>query len=522
MNVADFLLSDKPPDWVALQTLEREYTYGEVRCAAAAVASFLLHHCGEKGERVIIAGENSFFWVAAYLGTLQAGYVSVPVPASLAPEFFDYLIEVTEARVVFADAPVVQRLHGHLKQCHIVTDRAAKVALGATSQQAFSDLEFDDSESPKDYPELKTDELAALMFTSGSTGTPRAVMISHANILANTSSIIQYLELTAQDRIMDVLPFHYCFGTSLLHTHLRVGGSLVIEPHFVYPEIVLERMIDTKCTGFAGVPSHFHILLRRSGLREKRFPYLRYVQQAGGSLAPNYIRELRQALPDTRIFIMYGQTEATARLSYLPPELLETKLGSIGKGIPGVTLSVIGEGGQAINPGETGEIVATGDNVAKGYWRAPLESAAIFRNGTLYTGDLATVDQDGYIYITGRSKDFLKRGGIRVSCRQLEDRILGCEGVLDAAVIGIPDEVLGDAVKLFVVPRDPSCAGFEEHVRSFCRKHLGPQLVAKEIVVLSALPKNSAGKVDKERLRQNSLMKRRKTAGGECQEPEHE
>ena len=349
--------------------------------------------------------------------------------------------------------------------------------------------------------DVRPDDLATLMFTSGSTEKPRGVMVSHRNITANTESIIQYLGLRETDRMMTVLPFHYCFGTSLLHTHLRVGGSLVVDSRFLYPEKILQRMLETECTGFAGVPSHYQILLRNSSLRKKTFPYLRYFQQAGGHLAPAFIRELKQALPRTQIFIMYGQTEATARLSYLPPELLDTKLGSVGKGIPGVKLRVVDESGREVHPGEVGEIVAEGENIAIGYWRAPAETAVAFRNGELHTGDMATMDKDGYVYIVDRAKDFLKIGGKRISCCQIEDQLLECDEVLEAAVVGIPDEVLGEAVKAFVVPRMPNYSKLQEDLDCFCKKHMPPQLIPREIVVTSALPKNSAGKVLKQKLR---------------------
>src|SRR5262249_10973664 len=162
---------------------------------------------------------------------------------------------------------------------------------------------------------------------------------------------------------------------------------------------------ETRCTGFAGVPSHFQILLRKSSLKKKSFPHLRQLQQAGGHLAPNFLRELRETLPQTLIYVMYGQTEATARLSCLPPPFLETKPGSIGKAIPGVSLTVQDEQGREVLPGQTGEIVAQGDNITQGYWRAPEEAARPFRNGKLYTGDLATVDQEGFIFIVGRERD---------------------------------------------------------------------------------------------------------------------
>ena len=185
----------------------------------------------------------------------------------------------------------------------------------------------------------------------------------------SSTMFFQYLGLTANDRIMTVLPFHYCFGTSLLHTHLKAGASLVIDSRFLYPEAILQRMADTECTGFAGVPSHFQILLRRSRLKKRSFPRLRYVQQAGGHLAPVFVRELREALPRTQVFIMYGQTEGTARLSYLHPEFLESKAGSIGRGVPGVTLQVLNSEAMPVAPGEVGEIVAEGENVRRRSWK---------------------------------------------------------------------------------------------------------------------------------------------------------
>jgi acyl-CoA synthetase (AMP-forming)/AMP-acid ligase II len=500
-NAGDLLLAGKPPEHVALQMLTGRHTYGELSHAAAAISSHLLRTCGAKGDRVLLMGENSGFWVAAYAGALRAGLVTVPVPAAMPPDQLEYILSETGPRVVFADAASAARNGRLFRRCHIVTDRAVQAIPGALSCRSLGELSAGEADGFGPPAASGGDDLAALMFTSGSTGKPRGVMVSHANIIANTESIIEYLGLTAADRIMTVLPFHYCFGTSLLHTHLSAGGSLVIDPRFMYPEVVLQRMIDTECTGFAGVPSHFQLLLNRSSLRERRFPHLRYVQQAGGHLAPAFVRALRDALPGTRIFVMYGQTEATARLSYLPPEMLDEKLGSIGKGIPGVSLRVLNESGLPVRPGEVGEIVARGANVTHGYWNAPAESAVTFRNGSLYTGDLATVDSDGYIYIAGRSKDFLKCGGKRISCRQLEEQILACDGVLEAAVVPMPDPILGDAVKLFVVPRDRGVFGFEAHLHLFCKGHMPPQLIPREIVVLDALPKNSAGKVLKETLK---------------------
>lgn len=494
-NVAEYLLAGKKASQPALLFLTETFTYGQLADASDSVAAFLLSNGGGKGDRVVLIAENSFFWVAAYLGILRAGLVCVPLPATAAPQELDYVLASTEARFGFLQHRILTR-HAHsLRALKLVTDRAAP---GLPAAVSFADIP---SSTAPAAPPSGGDDLAALMFTSGSTGTPRGVMISHRNIIANTDSIVEYLRLTADDRIMAVLPFHYCFGTSLLHTHLRVGASLVVDLRFMYPEEVLERMLQTECTGFAGVPSHYHVLTRSSGLARRSFPKLRYVQQAGGRLAVPCLRELHAMLPGTEIFVMYGQTEATARLSYLPPEYFESKQGSIGRGIPGVTLRVLDENGQPVTPGQEGEIVAEGENIAQGYWRAPEESAVSFRFGRLHTGDLATVDEDGFIYVLDRAKDFLKCAGKRVSCRQIEDRILEYKGLAEAAVIGIADDITGEAVKTFVVPAGAAPAGLAEELRVFCMKHLPVELVPKEIVVLDALPKNSSGKVLKRELR---------------------
>lgn len=497
-NAAEYLLAGKLPAAAALWTLEGEHTYGDLARAQNDVARYLLQN-GRVGDRVLLIGENSFFWVSAYLGILRAGMVCVPLAPNTSADDLSHIIAVTSPVAAFVQANIAVK-HASLWSFPVVADieiSGAKV----DSVLSFDAMWKEPSASPYNLPQTRATDLAALMFTSGSTGKPRGVMVSHGNIIANTESIIQYLQLTSKDRLMTVLPFHYCFGTSLLHTHLRVGGILVIDRRFMFPEKVLQRMRETECTGFAGVPSHYQILLRRSGLKNIRFPHLRYVQQAGGQLAPALIAELREALPGTQIFIMYGQTEATARLSYLPPDMLDVKLGSIGKGIPGVRLQVVNEAGEAVRLGQVGEIVAEGDNVALGYWASVNDEESCFRHGRLYTGDLATIDEDGFIFVVDRAKDIIKCGGKRVSSRQIEETLLEFAGLLEAGVVGMPDEILGEAVKAFVVPKDRDVADFEDRLRAFCKERMPAALIPKEIVVMAGLPKNSAGKVLKSALK---------------------
>ncbi len=499
-NVADFLLAGKDPARTALLTLQESFTYGQLQSAVAAIAEFLRANGGAKGDRVLLLADNSFFWIAAYLATLRAGLVAVPLPTTIEPENLGHIVQLAEPRFAFLQeksAAFAQQLSNVL----IVSDAKKSLTPGLFNFQTLLDRDAVHFADPGRLPETSTADLAALMFTSGSTGKPRGVMISHGNIIANTESIIPCLNLTAKDRIMAVLPFYYCFGASLLHTHFRVGASVVTDSRFMYPDKVLQRMVETECTGIAGVPSHFQILLRKSSLPRMTFPHLRYVQQAGGHLAPVFVRELAKTLPDVEIFLMYGQTEATARLTCLSPDLVTERPNSIGKAIPGVKIRVVNEAGYDVPLGESGEIVAEGSNVALGYWHDREATATTFRNKVLHTGDIATIDKDGFLYLLDRTRDFVKCGGERVSCQALEEQLLEFDGLLEAAVIGIPDEVLGEAIQAFVVPRDFQSTDFEDQLRQFCKLNIPLKLNPKVFVKLQSLPKNSAGKVLKPALR---------------------
>jgi acyl-CoA synthetase (AMP-forming)/AMP-acid ligase II len=485
-NVVRYLLDGARPERIAIRTPDRNYSYGDLLGAIDRVSAFLLRSGAQPRDRVLLLGENSLFWVACYLGAMRAGLVCAPLPPTIAAAELRFIRESTAARIVCMEANTPPPPGADWS--------------GVTLLSSLPDAPAP-ADTPVTPPTSRSD-LAALMFTSGSTGAPRGVMISHGNLIANTASIVKYLGLAPDDRMMTVLPFHYCYGASLLHTHVKVGACLVVEPRFMYPETLLQRLAATECTGFAGVPSHYQILLRNSSIRKKSFPSLRYVQQAGGALAPAFVQELQEALPHVRIFVMYGQTEATARLSYLPPEQLGRKLGSIGKGIPGVRLRVLDESGAEVAPGAVGEIVAEGENVALGYWNEPEQSAVTFRNGLLYTGDLATVDADGYIYIVDRARDFIKCGGERVGCRKIEEVLAQCEAVVEAAVLGMPDPILGEAVRAIVTPADPdvlveaeASQSFRAGLLRFCKERLPASLVPKEIHVVTALPKNTSGKV---------------------------
>jgi len=353
-----------------------------------------------------------------------------------------------------------------------------------------------DVKIPSITPGYDEENCAEIIFTSGSTGKPKGVMISHKNLIANTGSIVEYLHLTENDRMLVVLPFYYCYGLSLLHTHLRAGGSVVFNNSFIFLGAIIRNLLDYKCTGFAGVPSHFQILLRMSdSFKTTTFPDLRYVTQAGGKLTPIFIDEFRESFPDVLFYVMYGQTEATARLSYLPPALYDSKKASMGKGIPNVELRVVNENRELTKPGETGEVIARGDNIMMGYFNDDEGTRNAIRDGWLYTGDLGNVDKDGFIYLTARKKEIIKVRGKRISPKEIEEVILGIPEVIDCSIEGLEDDIEGEILKATIVIRqDIKNQLSEESIRTHCAKHLALYKIPKIFELKQDLTISATGK----------------------------
>lgn len=485
MNTSDFLLSGRDGARVALIDGEQHFTYGELRAAVDRLARDVVARSAP-GDRVGIVARNSFFWVAAYLATLYSGRVAVPFPTTVALPEARSQADWVGARVFFVERAQLRRFAPMLDDIAVVDD-SALASVGSDAPNW----------SPTD---VDADADAVLQLTSGTTSAPKAVQVSQANIQANTSSIIEFLGLGPDDRMLAVLPFSYCFGASLLHTHLRVGGSVALCHTLTFPETVVEAIEQHQCTGFAGVPSTYQLLLRASSLPNRPLPCLRHLQQAGGKLAASLIDRLVESQPHARVFVMYGQTEATARLSYLPPEDIGPRRGSIGRGIPGVELRVVDEEERDVVAGEVGEVVAHGANVTKGYWHDPAATAERYRGGLLRTGDLATVDEDGYIYIVDRVADFIKSWGVRISSQEIEEAALRIDGIAGAAAVGVPDDVAGEAIVLFVVG-DGDGAPTPDEVLAELRAALAKHMVPNEVRAVAEIPLNSNGKPVKSELR---------------------
>jgi acyl-CoA synthetase (AMP-forming)/AMP-acid ligase II len=461
-------------------------SFKELYTSSSHLASWLRNEFGSN-KNILLLSVNNRFFLTAYFAIIKSGNVCIPLDPNIEKENLEYITGLTNPVMIFMTRDIEKKISVGAVKC-IFPDTIGKDEFSGpliSIEQSF------DSEA-----------CAEIIFTSGSTGVPKGVMISHKNLIANTGSIVTYLKLNKEDRMLVVLPFYYCYGLSLLHTHLRVGGSIVLNNSFIFLGSIINNLLEYKCTGFAGVPSHFQILLRKSdNFKTTKFPDLKYVTQAGGKLAPIFIDEFRHSHPEITFIVMYGQTEATARLSYLPPELYEAKKGSMGKGIPGVELRVINEKGEKIKPGEIGEVIARGDNVMIGYFKDDEGTKNAIRNGWLYTGDLGTVDKDDYIFLTARKKEIIKVGGKRISPKEIEAVILELPEVVDCTIEGIEDELLGEALKATVVIRGEN--GKEtmlDKIKQHCSRHLAlykvPQVFElKEQLVISATGKKIKGKL---------------------------
>jgi long-chain acyl-CoA synthetase len=493
----------------------RRVTYGELSAQVERVAESLVRSGVQKGERVAIMSENSPEYISAYLGCHLAGAIAVDVNFQFSAREAQKILNHSQAAALIAERKYLDKISacfGALPGLRLVIgiDRRAKrppapPALSPSSSGPCRYLSFDEAveqrEAGEPLPAVQPDDIASVIYTSGTTGDPKGVMLTHDNFTANARSIISYLELTDQDSVMVVLPFCYSYGKSLLTTHLSIGGTLVLENSFMYPNVVLQKMIDEAVTGFAGVPSTFAILLNRSNIATQRFPKLRYVTQAGGALSPVHARRLLDVFCNSRFYIMYGQTEATARLTYLAPEELKRKSGSIGRAIPGVSIELLKKGDVPARAGEEGEIVATGANVMAGYWNNPEATARVLRNGKLYTGDMATMDEEGYLHIVGRRSDMIKSGAHRISPKEIEEAVLELPEVHETAVVGVPDDILGQSIRAYIVLKEGMTVD-ANRVLLHCQARLASFKVPQDVVFAAELPKTMSGKIKRHELNQ--------------------
>ncbi|EYF03159.1 class I adenylate-forming enzyme family protein [Chondromyces apiculatus] len=511
------------PDRLALISEGRRLTYAELNALVDRCASTLREAGVTRGERVIGVLDNGIDAVVTYYGAIRADGVPSLLPANTRGRRFGQVVQVAEPRALIVARSAHECLaalpdlsHGTPPPALFLTGApapaAAAAAAAATAAPTAHPLpEGRDlpealaaaAETPPPRRSIELD-LATLCWTSGSTGEPKGVMLTHQNLRASATAIGTYLAHTPEDIVLCVLPLSHTYGLfQLLVTHL-FGGTLVLEKGFSMPWPIVQRLADEKITGFAGVPTIFASMLSLKNLAKADLSALRYMTNAAYGLPGAQVLRLRELLPAVQFFAMYGQTECT-RVCYLPPALALEKPASVGIAMPNEELWIQREDGTRALPGETGELVVRGPNVMRGYFRNPEATARALQPGdlpgevVLHTGDLFRTDDDGHLYFVARKDDIIKTRGEKVSPLEVESVVCRIPGVIEAAAVGVPDAVLGQAVKIVVV-RGEQAEVSADDIRRKVRSDMDEIAVPKFVEFVDTLPKTASGKVKKSEL----------------------
>lgn len=491
------------PDKVALVTGARRYTYGELDALAARLAASLQRLGVARGDRVAIFADNGVEAVVSVFGALKAGAVFMPVTPLTRSGKLAYLLNDSRAaclvttqvlRGVWEDALTHNASVG---ACLVSGLPAADAGARLKSYEAATQGGPENAR-----PDVAIDQdLASIIYTSGSTGEPKGVMLTHLNMVSAAKSVNGYLGMTGEDVIMCALPLAFDYGLYQILMGFMVGATVVLERSFSFPVKILEAMSAQGVTVFPGVPTMFSMIMGLDNLSQFDLRRLRIITNTAAALPERHIRELRARFPQATLYSMYGLTECK-RVTYLPPEQLDIRPTSVGRGMPNEEVWLVDERGRRLPNGSTGELVVRGSNVMRGYWDKPEHTARRLKPGpypgemVLYSGDVFRTDEEGFLYFVARNDDIIKSRGEKVSPKEVENVLYGLDGVQDAAVVGVPDEILGQAIKAFVVLRS-GCAYGEKDLIRHCQDRLESFMVPKHIAIVPELPRTDTGKIKK-------------------------
>lgn len=510
------------PNKIALISGDERWTYDAIDKYTDQLACELINIGLKRQDRVVVFLDNSVETVISLYGILKAGGIFVILNGSMKSQKLSYVLQDSGARILISHtskAKVVDDAINRLKiKCKIIWNghpseipkTLASVSISwdsIFSNISISDQYFVNKKFIEKHSRCIDVDLAALIYTSGSTGEPKGVMSTHHNMITAARSIIQYLENTEDDIILNVLPLSFDYGLYQVLMSFLFGGTVVLEKSFVYIHSILERISQENVTGFPIVPTILAMILKLQNLDKYNLNSLRYISNTGAALPVEHIQKFRNLFPGVKLYSMFGLTECK-RVGYLPPEELDNRPASVGKAMPNCETFIFDENGKEVMPGEVGELVIRGSNVMQGYWNAPELTAQYFRAGhypgerLLHTGDFFRKDEQGFLYFIGRKDDMIKCKGERISAKEIENIIYQINGVIEVAVVGVPDEIFGQAIKAVIV-NDPKVLFSEKEVLKHCATHLEPFAIPKYIEFVEELPKTPNGKIDKKILKTN-------------------
>ncbi len=503
-----FEQADRQPAALALTYRQSGLDYAGLALQIQSVAHGLLALDLKRSERVAVYLPKCLETVAALFGVSLAGGVFIPVNPLLKPEQVAHLLCDSNTRILVTSLDRARLLESVLAHCsdlrHVVLIDGKEEPYRCHHIQmlAWSTL----LAAPCRLPIRSIDcDMAAILYTSGSTGKPKGVVLSHHNMVAGAQSVAEFLGNRMDDRLLAVLPFSFDYGLSQLTTAFTVGASAVLMDYLL-PQDVITAIVRERVTGLAAVPAMW-VQLARLKWPSAAVDSLRYFTNSGGAMPRTTLEALRQALPRTKPYLMYGLTEAF-RSTYLPPEEIDRRPDSIGKAIPNAEVLVMRDDGVPCRPGEPGELVHRGALVSLGYWNNPVKTAECFRpvpgrdpclpltELAVWSGDTVSMDDDGFLYFIGRKDDMIKTSGYRVSPTEIEDVLYGSDQIAEAAALGIPHPVVGQAV---VVAVKPLHEDFDSNALLIhCKQHLPNFMIPLDVVIRrTGLPRNPNGKIDR-------------------------
>ena len=510
MLVEDFLSqsAERFPDKAAVVCGDQRLPFSALDGLASRFADMLATHGVCKGDRVAVLLDNSIDAAVAIFGILKAGAVFTVMSQTIKADKLAFILDDCSAKALVTQPfffDMVRTIDTDRRSLSVIVSCGADPPSKPLSTRVVA---FDELQEPAGEVIMRRSpidvDVAALIYTSGSTGFPKGVAVSHLNIISAATSITEYLGNVADDVIINVLPLSFDYGLYQLLMSVKVGATLVLEKSIAYPYKIVQRIHEERVTGFPGVPTVFALLLQMKDVEPELMESVRYVTNTAAALPPAHIGRLRTLFKNARIYSMYGLTECK-RVSYLPPDELDRKPTSVGRGMPNVDVSVVDDDGNAVPPGTVGELVVRGSNVMLGYWNRPEETAAMIRTGTnpwervLYTGDLFKMDEEGFLYFVARKDEIIKTRGEKVSPSEVERIIHELEEVREVVVVGLRDPVLGQALKAIVVPAEPGMLT-ERDIILHCGRRLESFMVPKEVEFRESLPKTSSNKISRKRV----------------------
>ena len=502
--------TQKYPDKTVVIYNGNKYNYRLLHEAAKNLAHYLVNSGIKKGDRVAIFLNNSWQTIISIYGITISGGVFLIVNPQTKAEKLNYILNDCEAKMVISENEFFDELSLALKGQESVKHLVIRGNIQTDIKKSviYSDFEeiIQTNDKKNTLPRIIPNDLAALIYTSGSTGFPKGVMMTHQSMVFTSWSLIEYLRLTEEEKIMLILPLAFDYGLYQVFMSVTIGGTLIIEKSFNFPPAIFRQIELIKPTVFPGVPSIYAMMIAMHKKTGITFECIQKITNTAAALPAEFLNDLKHIFPNALIFKMYGLTECK-RVSYLEPELINQKPGSVGKAIPGTEVFLLSANGKPVDYGKPGILHVRGPHIMAGYWNNKELSAKMLKPGSipgeriLCAQDLFKMDKDGFLYFLGRNDDIIKTRGEKVSPIEVENVIYNMEGVKEVVVLGVPDNILGESIIAFVSTYSEEQFD-EKEIRRACMVKLEPFMVPQKIRFMSEMPKSSNGKIDKNKLKE--------------------